>query len=55
MIIATALALIFALVSVVLRLFIRVEFRHRFVGDDLAALLSMASSSCFVVCVRCRR
>lgn len=42
-VIATALALIFALVSIVLRLFIRVEFRRRFFGDDVAALLSMAS------------
>ncbi|OIW26306.1 hypothetical protein CONLIGDRAFT_683294 [Coniochaeta ligniaria NRRL 30616] len=33
-VIAAALALIFALVSIVLRLFIRVEFRRRFFGDD---------------------
>lgn len=46
-IIATSLALIFALVSVLLRLFIRVEFRHRFFGDDVAALLSMVSSLMF--------
>ncbi|KAB5513115.1 hypothetical protein GE09DRAFT_638123 [Coniochaeta sp. 2T2.1] len=42
-IIATALALIFAFVSILLRLFIRVEFRHRFFGDDIVALLCMAS------------
>jgi hypothetical protein len=40
-IIATALALVFALVSVLLRLFVRVEFRHRWSGDDLAAMSSM--------------
>jgi hypothetical protein len=44
-IIATALALVFALVSVLLRLFIRVEFRQRFAGDDVATFISMASSS----------
>ena len=40
-IIATGLSLVFALVSVLLRLFIRRDFRHSFFGDDVAALMSM--------------
>jgi len=40
-IIATSLSLVFGLVSVLLRLFIRREFRQPFFGDDVATVMSM--------------
>lgn len=40
-IIATALALTFALISILLRLFIRKDFQHRFEKDDLLAIISI--------------
>jgi len=54
--IATALALIFAFISILIRLFIRMEFRHSFSNDDIAALLAMVRllTRWFAVCWRRR-
>jgi hypothetical protein len=41
--IATALSLSFALISMLIRLFIRLEFRHRFARDDAVAVVAMVS------------
>lgn len=43
--IGAALALIFAAISMFIRAFIRLEFRHKISMDDIAAVLSMASTS----------
>ena len=42
--IATAVAMSFALISILLRLFIRLDFRQSLGRDDLLAGLSMVSS-----------
>jgi hypothetical protein len=42
--IATTLALAFALISLLIRLFIRLEFRHQVSSDDIAATLAMVGS-----------
>jgi hypothetical protein len=39
--IATALGLAFALISLLIRVLIRLEFRHRFARDDIVAALAM--------------
>lgn len=43
--IGTALALIFAAISMLIRLYVRLEFRHNFAKDDLASLISMVGFS----------
>lgn len=39
--VATALGLVFALISLLIRVFIRLEFRHQFGRDDIVATLAM--------------
>jgi hypothetical protein len=41
--IATSLGLAFALISLVIRIFIRIDFRQAFARDDVAAVASMVS------------
>jgi hypothetical protein len=41
--IATALGLTFALISLLIRVFVRLGFRNQFARDDVAAAIAMVS------------
>jgi hypothetical protein len=52
--IATALSLSFTLISLLIRLFIRLEFRQRFARDDLLVALAAVRSPPLDVMALCR-
>ena len=43
--IATALGLSFAIISLIIRIYIRLEFRHQFSRDDVVCALAMVRTS----------